>query len=113
MKVESSPDSYIGSVAGGPQKAAERPVAPGTTAVAAGAATPQQPGVQVTLSSATRSLAGAGSGGHEVFNAEKVDAMRQAIANGTFQINPEAIADRLLSNAAEMLGAAGIGGSKG
>ena len=25
MKVDSSPDSYIGSVAGGPQKAAERP----------------------------------------------------------------------------------------
>ena len=27
MKVDSSPDSYIGSVAGGPQKTAEKPVA--------------------------------------------------------------------------------------
>jgi negative regulator of flagellin synthesis FlgM len=39
-----------------------------------------------------------------VFNAEKVETMKQAIANGTFQVNAEAIADKMLSNAAEMLG---------
>ncbi len=32
-------------------------------------------------------------------------AMKQAIASGTFKVNPEAIADKLLSNAAEMLNA--------
>ncbi len=33
----------------------------------------------------------------------KVNAVRQAIKDGTFKINPEAIADRMLENAAEML----------
>ena len=100
MKVDSSSaDSYIGSVAGGPQKvAAQVPAAPveGAGRQAPGA---PQPGVTLTLSST------AGAGGGEVFNAEKVEAMKQAIANGTFQVNPEAIADKLLANAAEMLNA--------
>lgn len=105
MKVDSSPDSYIGSVAGGPQKAADKPVS-GTEA-AAGVPTgkPQAAGVTVTLSSSTVSAMGPGSGG-EVFNAEKVEAMRQSIANGTFQVNAEAIADKMLANAAEMLSGA-------
>lgn len=98
MKVESgSPDSYIGSVAGGPQKAAQPPT--GAEAVAA-AGTPQS-GVTVTLSSSVQAASSAGGG--DVFNAEKVEAMKQAIASGTFQVNAEVIADKMLSNAAEML----------
>lgn len=105
MKVDSSPDSYIGSVAGGPQKAAERPTA-GAEAAAAGAAAKPQPaaGVTVTLSSSTtQALSGAGGAGSDVFNSEKVAAMKAAIADGSFKVNPEAIADKMLSNAAEML----------
>jgi negative regulator of flagellin synthesis FlgM len=34
---------------------------------------------------------------------DKVNAMTQAIQNGTFKVNPEAIADKLLANAQEML----------
>ncbi|MFP8834696.1 flagellar biosynthesis anti-sigma factor FlgM [Hydrogenophaga sp. XSHU_21] len=98
MKVDSSADSYIGSVAGGPQKAATQPSA-AVEAAAKPAAGAPQPGVTVTLSSAS------GAAGGEVFNAEKVEAMKQAIASGTFKVNPEAIADKLLSNAAEMLNA--------
>lgn len=49
MKVDSSPDSYIGSVAGGPQKAAEKPAAVAELA-AAGAPTAKPQGVTVTLS---------------------------------------------------------------
>lgn len=103
MKVDSSSaDSYIGSVAGGPQKvAAQPPAAPVDGAARQAPGTPQ-PGVTLTLSS-TASTGGAGGG--EVFNAEKVEAMKQAIASGTFQVNPEAIADKLLANAAEMLNA--------
>jgi negative regulator of flagellin synthesis FlgM len=47
----------------------------------------------------------AGGSSSDVFNAEKVEAMKQAIASGSFQVNPEAIADKMLSNAAEMLSA--------
>lgn len=103
MKIEGPSDSHIGSVAGGIGKAADRPL-PGATPTAAPAAAapaaPQQ-GVTVTLSSATQSASSTSSS--DVFNASKVEAMRGAIANGTFQVNAEAIADKLLSNAAEML----------
>jgi negative regulator of flagellin synthesis FlgM len=102
MKVDSSPDSYIGSVAGGPQKTAEKPAAGAELAAAAGTTSARPPaGVTVTLSPST--VSAMGPGGSEVFNTEKVDAMKQAIANGTFEVNAEAIADKMLANAAEML----------
>ncbi len=112
MKVDSSPDSYIGSVAGGPQKAAERPNAGAEAAAAAGAAAKPQPGAGVTVtlsSSASQAISGAGGSGNDVFNAEKVEAMKAAIADGSFQVNAEAIAAKMLSTAAEMLSA----GSRG
>ncbi len=112
MKVDSSPDSYIGSVAGGPQKAAERPSAGAEAAAAAGAAAKPQPGAGVTVtlsSSASQAISGAGGSGNDVFNAEKVEAMKAAIADGSFKVNAEAIADKMLANAAEMLSA----GSRG
>ena len=37
------------------------------------------------------------------FDSAKVDRIAQAIRDGSFSINPGAIADRLLSNAQEML----------
>ncbi|NIM41649.1 MAG: flagellar biosynthesis anti-sigma factor FlgM [Hydrogenophaga sp.] len=98
MKVDSSTDSYIGSVAGGPAKA---PVAQGE-AVAKPASGAPQPGVTVTLSSAA---AVGGASDSAVFNAEKVAAVKKSIEDGSFQVNPEAIADKLLANAAEMLNA--------
>ena len=106
MKVDSSPDSYIGSVAGGPQRAAERPAGGAEAAATASAAAKPAAtsGVTVSLSaSTTQALSGAGSSS-DVFNADKVESMKQAIANGTFQVNAEAIADKMLSNAAEMMG---------
>lgn len=112
MKVDSSPDSYIGSVAGGPQKAAERPNAGAEAAAAAGSAAKPQPGAGVTVtlsSSASQAISGSGGSGNDVFNAEKVEAMKAAIADGSFKVNAEAIADKMLANAAEMLSA----GSRG
>lgn len=103
MKVESSPDSYIGSVAGGPQRAAPTPPAGTEAAAPAAAAKPTaSAGVTVTLSSTSQAMSAAGNSS-DVFNASKVEAMKQAIASGTFQVNAEAIADKMLSNAAEML----------
>ena len=38
------------------------------------------------------------------FDAEKVARISKAIDDGSFKINPEAIADKLISNATELLG---------
>lgn len=56
--------------------------------------------VTVKLSSTAASLL---AGGTPEFNAEKVAAIRQAIAEGTFHPNPEVIADKLIANAQELL----------
>lgn len=106
MKVDSSPDSYMGSVAGGPQKTTAPAAAEaGAAASAASASQPvPQAGVTVTLSSSTTEARAVSSAGGDVFNADKVASMKAAIDNGTFQVNAGAIADKMLSNAAEMLG---------
>ncbi|HET9643156.1 MAG TPA: flagellar biosynthesis anti-sigma factor FlgM [Burkholderiaceae bacterium] len=69
-------------------------------------ATSPEPSAKVELSAAASQLgAGAGAGTPD-FDAEKVERVSQAIREGRFQINPEAIADKLISNAAELLGRA-------
>ncbi|MBB3292236.1 flagellar biosynthesis anti-sigma factor FlgM [Mitsuaria sp. TWR114] len=60
-------------------------------------------GSKVELSSAASSLiAGAPDDGS--FDAEKVARIASAIEKGEFKINADAIADKLIANAAEMLG---------
>ena len=63
----------------------------------------QSAGVAVTVSSMARSLEAAGSSETPDVDMDKVNAVRTAIAQGTFTVNPQAIADKLLSNAGEML----------
>ncbi len=60
------------------------------------------PGVDVKVSSLARGLDKAAVAEPEV-DTEKVNAIRQAIADKTYAVNPEAIADKLLANAREML----------
>jgi negative regulator of flagellin synthesis FlgM len=43
------------------------------------------------------------------FDTEKVQRMRQAISDGVYRINAEAIADKLLANAQDLLGQIGTG----
>lgn len=38
------------------------------------------------------------------FDSEKVDRIRKAISDGTYKINADAIADKLLTNAQDLLG---------
>jgi negative regulator of flagellin synthesis FlgM len=47
---------------------------------------------------------GASASGPGDFDVEKVEALKQAIREGRFTVNPGAIADRLIADAREMLG---------
>ena len=60
------------------------------------------PSAKVELSSSAASLmAGASTAD---FDAEKVSRISQAIADGSYKINAEVIADKLIANAQEVLG---------
>jgi negative regulator of flagellin synthesis FlgM len=69
----------------------------GTTAAGGSA----EPSAKVALSSAAM-LSTDGADGS--FDTEKVKRIAQAIRDGQFEINPEAIADKLIANAQELLG---------
>ncbi len=60
-------------------------------------------GVAVTVSTLARGLEKTGRGEAADIDTQKVASVRAAIAQGTYVVNPEAIADKLLSNAQEML----------
>ena len=59
----------------------------------------------VTLSSTSTQIQALETGISEAsgFDTAKVDAIKQAISEGKFTINPEAIADKLISSTRELL----------
>ena len=71
---------------------------------AAGAPMPPtaEASTQVELSPAASLLAGAPADAS--FDAKKVERIAQAIRDGKFQVDAEAIADKLIANAQELLG---------
>jgi negative regulator of flagellin synthesis FlgM len=77
------------------------PVASERKAAAPGAAA-SEPSAQVALSSAAAGLSTKGADGP--FDSEKVQRIAQAIRDGKFEVHPEAIADKLIANAQELLG---------
>ncbi len=58
---------------------------------------------QVALSNTASALRSGVADVSGEFDAGKVDRIGQAIANGTFKVNPEVIADKLIANAQELL----------
>ncbi|MCH7344006.1 flagellar biosynthesis anti-sigma factor FlgM [Pelomonas sp. CA6] len=63
-------------------------------------------GTQVELSSTATHLVAGAKSDEGSFDAEKVKRISQAIADGKFTVNADAIADKLIANAQEMLGRA-------
>jgi negative regulator of flagellin synthesis FlgM len=89
----------------------QAPVAPAATArTAADESAKAAPAVvadssaKVEISSTAASLLGGLKGAPSDFDAGKVAAIAQAIADGSFKVNAEAIADKLIANAQEVLG---------
>ena len=76
----------------GERKAPATPTTSGTAEASA----------QVELSSTAATLSTDSAEGS--FDAEKVQRIAQAIRDGKFKVNPEAIADKLIANAQELLG---------
>lgn len=75
-----------------------------TTVTEKSAAATPQAGTQLELSStATQLLQGAGSNQSDTFDTAKVQRIAQAISEGKFSVNADAVADKLLSNAQEVL----------
>lgn len=80
-------------------KSANVPAAPERKATGATNAAAEA-SAQVQLSPAAAGLSGA----DPTFDSEKVERIAQAIRDGKFTINAEAIADKLIVNAEELLG---------
>lgn len=69
-------------------------------------ATEAASGASVRLSDLSSRLAEveASLGSGEVFDTQQVDRIKQAIADGKFRVNTDAVADKLIANVREMLG---------
>lgn len=90
--------------AGSPSGLARQAKAPATAAEGAvkDAAAAPAAGVPVTVSTAVRAL-DPSQRSVGVFDSGKVKAVRDAIDNGTFTVDAEAVADKLLSSAQEII----------
>lgn len=97
MKIGNSPE--VASTAVGADKpAAARGAA---SSPAAGVKKAPEASAQIELSSAAANLLAGDDDGS--FDVEKVNRISQAISEGKFTVNAEAIADKLISNAKELL----------
>ena len=99
MKIGNPADHPVAPAHAGGHSAASEAAKAQPAAIAP--ATPDA-SAKVELSSTAATLLSSGSSAE--FDAEKVARIAQAIGDGTFKVNPEAIADKLIANAAELLG---------
>lgn len=101
MKIGQTPELPGAGAQSGLARQAKAPATAAEGAVKDAAAVPAA-GVPVTVSTAVRALDPAQRSAG-VFDSGKVKAVREAIDNGTFSVDAEAIADKLLSNAQEII----------
>lgn len=93
MKIENSSQPITGVSVNEGQKNA------GKTASAGASSSPEQ-SVHLT-SQALQSSSSSGSS--NVVNIERVQEIKQAISEGSFKVNPEVVADRLLETVRELI----------
>jgi len=105
MKISTPPEVLIAVGTGAQAPAAKAGQGPAAAAAASTAAakSTQSAGVAVTVSTLARSMELASRSDSGDIDTAKVNAMRTAIAQGTYVVNPGAIADKLLANAQEIL----------
>lgn len=105
MKIGQTPELPVAGTPAAPKKAVpDKEVAPASLAQEA-ARTPST-GASVSVSTLARTLEQSDRSVGGDFDSVKVEEIRSAIQAGTYAVNPEAIADKLLSNASEMLNVA-------
>ena len=105
MKIGQTPDNSIQVQLGNTaatQKAGQNANASATASSGATQST-RSAGVAVTVSTLARGMEKTGRGEAADIDTQKVASVRAAIQDGTYVVNPEAIADKLLFNAQEML----------
>ena len=103
MKIGQPSDNSVQSHSGTTPPSQKAAPSANTTAAASAAPNARSAGVAVTVSTLARGLEKTGRGEAADIDTQKVAAVRSAIQQGTYVVNPEAIADKLLSNAQEML----------
>ena len=107
MKIGQPPDNLVQIQAGNAsaaQKAGQTASASASTLASNSAAqSTRSAGVAVTVSTLARGLEKVGKGDTADIDMQKVATIRAAIQERTYVVNPEAIADKLLSNAQEIL----------
>ena len=96
MKIDNSAKT-IGSVQG---PGGSRVAGPRPSVTSAKAASPSTGQTTTVVSTALHAVGGA----EAAFDSQRVAEIRQAISEGRFQINPERIADGLISSVRDMLG---------
>lgn len=102
MKIGQTPELPVAGTPAPPKKAGpEQQTAPASLAKEGVRASTA--GASVSVSTLARALDPTDRAVGGDFDSKKVDAIRSAIQDGSYKVDAEAIADKLLSNASEML----------
>jgi negative regulator of flagellin synthesis FlgM len=102
MKIGNHPEKTpLNGVANGTPSSAANPTTTPATGSASAIPSTADASAKIELSATASTLLS--SGVSDEFDAEKVSRISKAIEGGTFKINHEKIADKLISNAQELL----------